>query len=144
MWMDYENHFTTYGTAQVITLVADNLSANVIDLTEKRTILQNADLVVQCEDVPVSAGGGTLDIQLVNSAAAGLGTPTILWSSGVLTNAAIVAWTANTTLYKIRIPSDMPLRYLGILWVIGTAVWTAGSLRAFLSPQTPYFTPAAP
>ena len=144
MWIDHEGYFTTYGTPQVLTLVADNVSDKVLDSVEQSVILDNAELVIQCAAVPVSAGGGTLNIQLVASAAAALTTPTVMWSTGVLTNATIVAYTANSTLYKIRVPQEIPLRYVGILFTIATAVWTAGSLRAFLTPQAPYFTPAAP
>ena len=149
MWIDKENTFNTISgttwTAWAETTVAAHNSPNVIDLTHiPRVIIENARFVVQVVDVPVSAGGGTLQLDLVTSAATALTSPQTLWSSGVVSNATIVAYTANSTIFDIPIPSSMLKRYMGVIWTIGTAVWTAGSFRMFLASQTPEYIPAAP
>ena len=110
-------------TAQVETTQATHISDNVIDLTHvPRNVIENLYFVFQCEVVPISAGGGTLQIDLVTSAAAGLTTPQTLWSTGIVANATIVAWTANSTIYAFKIPANMLLRYLGCNYTIATAV----------------------
>ncbi len=130
---------------QAVTLVTDNISDNVVDLTHyPRSNLDNVWFVLQCATVPISAGGGTLTVSLVTSAAVGLTTPQTLWSSGLLANATIVAWVANTTLYYLRPPMPALLRYMGVIYTIGTAVWTAGSFRAFMTPDVPNYIPATP
>ncbi len=132
-------------TAQVETTEAAHISANVVDLTHiPRNIINNLYFVFQCEVVPISAGGGTLQIDLVTSAAAGLSTPTVMWSSGILANAAIVAWTANSTIFAFKVPAQFALRYLGATYTIVTAVFTAGSWRAFFTPDAPYLIAATP
>jgi hypothetical protein len=130
-------------TAQAETTVDTHVSDSVINLTHvPRTILDNAYFVFQIETAIVSAGGGTLQIDLVCSAAVGLTTPTVLWSTGVLANATIVAWTANSTIYAFKCPAYLPLQYLGCNYTIGTAVFTAGSWRAFFVPDVPFAIPA--
>jgi len=142
---DYQLWFNTYGTAQAETTVDTHNSDNVYDMTiVDKNILKAGVLVFQIETAIVSAGGGTLNIQLVCSAAAALTTPTVLWSTGVLANATIVAWTANSTIYKVKVPANIPLRYLGMQYIIGTAVFTAGAWRCFITPDAPHHIAADP
>jgi hypothetical protein len=130
---------------QAVTLVTDNISDNVVDLGRNYPrALDNLYFVLQCDAVPVSAGGGTLTVSLVTSAAVGLTTPQTLWSSGLLANATIVAYTADSTLYHIPVPPYALLRYLGVIYTITVAVWTAGSFRAFITPDAPHYIPATP
>ena len=132
-------------TAQVETTEGTHVSDNVIDLTRKpQNIIENLYFVFQCEVVPISAGGGTLQIDLVTSAAAGLSTPTVMWSSGIISNAIIVAWVANSTIYAFKIPANFALRYLGARYTIATAVLTAGSWRAFFAVESPHFIAPTP
>ncbi len=145
MYVDKELAFQVMGTPQAETTVDTHVSTNVIDLTHiPRTIIENAYFVFRCAVVPISAGGGTLRIDLDVSAAVGLTTPTTLWSSGTLANATIVAWTANTIIYAVKVPAYMPLQYLGVNYTIATAVLTAGSWEAWLTPNAPYYIPATP
>ena len=132
-------------TAQAETTVATHVSTNVIDLTHiPRNIIDNLYFVFQCVAVPVSAGGGTLQIDLVTSAAAGLTTPQTLWSTGIVANATIVAWTATTIIYAVKIQPSMLLRYMGVNYGIATAVLSAGSWAAFLTPDVPFLIAATP
>jgi hypothetical protein len=150
MYVDSQLSFNTVSdnvmTAQAETTVATHNSDNVIDITSTagRHFLEPMYFVFQIETAIVSAGGGTLDIQLVCSAAAALTSPTVLWSSGVVANATIVAWTANSTVYVVKAPPipNVSLRYVGVLYIIGTAVFSAGDWRAFLTPNAPLFVPA--
>jgi hypothetical protein len=132
-------------TAQAETTVATHISDNVVDLTKyPRNIIDQLYFVFQCEVVPISAGGGDFTIKVVTSAAVGLSTPTIMWSSGVLANADIVAWVANTTIFAFKIPAQFALRYLGATYEIVNHVFTAGSWKAFFTPDAPYLIAATP
>lgn len=132
-------------TAQAETTQATHVSTNVVNLTHiPRNIIDQLYFVFQCEVVPISAGGGTLQIDIVTSAAVGLTTPTVMWSSGILANADIVAWTANSTIFAFKIPVQMALQYLGATYTIASAVFTAGSWRAFFTPDAPYLIAATP
>lgn len=129
---------------QAETTVDTHVSDNVIDLTHiPRTVIENCYFVFQCADVPATTGG-TFRIDLDCSAAVGLTTPTHLWSSGDLIEATIEAWVANTTIYAFKMSPYLPLRYLGCNYTIGTAVLTAGSWRAFFTPDAPYPIAATP
>ena len=131
---------------QAETTVATHVSDQVIDLTHiPRNIIDSLYFVFQIEDAIVSGGaGGTLQIDLVTSAAVGLSTPQTLWSTGIVANATIVAWAANSTIYVIKVPPVMLLRYLGCNYTIATAVFTAGSWRAFFTPDAPFLIAATP
>ena len=132
-------------TPQAETTVNVHVSTNVIDLTKwPRDIINQLYFVFQCAVVPISAGGGTLEIKLVTSAAAGLGTPTVMWDSGIIASATIVAWVANSTIYAFKIPAHMALRYLGATYEIATNVLTAGSWRAFFTVDAPYLIAPTP
>lgn len=146
MLIDSQHSFCTVSdnvmTAQAETTVATHDSDNVIDLAKWSQFLGDMYFVWQVEVAIVSAGGGTLQIDLVASAASGLTSPTVLWSSGVLANATIVAYTANSTVFAIKMPPYVDKRYLGVQYTIGTAVFSAGSWRAFLTPVAPFHVPA--
>ncbi len=130
-------------TAQAETTVDDHTSTNVIDVTHiPRSIYNSLFLVIQIVVVPVSGGGGTMEFSLRASAAAALTAPTTLWSSGLVSNAVIVAYTANSLIYKVKLPPLIPLRYIGLNYEIATAVLTAGSWVAFLTPDTEFLIPA--
>jgi len=142
MYIDYQNRFSVL---QAETTATDHISDNVIDLVHApQVIYDNPFFVFRIGAAIVSAGGGTLETKLVNSAAVGLGTPTILWSSGVIANATIVAWTANSIVYAVRVPPVKLLQYLGVIYTIGTGVFTAGTWDAFLAPDVPLLIAATP
>lgn len=115
--------------AQAETTVTDHISDNVIDLgAAGKRIIDPLWYVFRIDAAIVSAGGGTLEIKIVTSAALNLGTPTVLWTSGLLANATIVAWPANSIPYVIPVyHRGTLLRYLGAIYTIGSAVFTAGA-----------------
>ena len=132
----------TLSDAQAETTVTTHISENVIHLgvTGRRwdTPLW---YVFRIDTAIVSAGGGTLKIQLVTSAAVGLGTPTVLWDSGVIANATITGtdWAVDDTPFP-AIPlhrSGTLLLYLGAIFTIGTAEFTAGAWDLFATYDQP-------
>lgn len=130
----------TLSDAQAETTQTTHISTNVIDLGVTGRRWDNPLwYVFRIDTAIVSAGGGTLQIQLVTSDAVGLGTPTILWDSGVQANATIVAWLIDTAPFP-SIPlhrSGTLLRYLGAIYTIGTAVFTAGAWDLFATYGQP-------
>jgi hypothetical protein len=141
MYMDKQLIFSLN---QAETTVAAHISDNVVDLTHiPRVIIDNAYFVYRIKTA-ITGTGETFQIDLVTSAAAGLTTPQILWSTGILTETIIEAWTANSIVYAFKVPSNMLLQYLGVIYTIGTAVFTAGAWDAFLTPNAPYFIAATP
>jgi len=132
-------------TAQAETTVDTHVSTNVVDLSKyPRNIIEQLYFVFQCVEVPISAGGGTLQIDLVTSAVAGLTTPTVMWSSGIMANATIVAWTALSTIFAFKVPAQRALRYMGCNYTIAGNVLTAGSWRAFFTVDAPYLIAPTP
>jgi len=141
----YLDHETIFSALQAETTVDTHISTNVIDLVHvPQVTYDNPYFVFRIGAAIVSAGGGTINIRLVTSAAVGLGTPTILWESGVIANATMVAWTANSLVYMVRVPPVKLLQYLGVDYVIGTAVFTAGTWDAFLVPDVAHLIAATP
>jgi hypothetical protein len=87
---------------------------------------------VICQVTETAAGGTSLKVALVMSAAADLGTPTVLAESEVIATASLVAG------YQFRIPFKVPhgttARYLG-LTLTGVGTFTAGKLTAGLAME---------
>jgi hypothetical protein len=76
--------------------------------------------------------------QIVNSAAATLGTDTVLWSSGTVTNTILVhGAVGNWIPWVVPLPRKFPLRYLGVLWTPATSAFTAGTMDIFITPNAP-------
>ncbi len=148
-YLDADLSFTTVAdndhTAQAETTQATHISDNVIDTTRiPRTIIDNGFLVIQIEVAPTTSASATMDWQLVTSAAAALSAPTIEWSSGVIATGVVTAYVVNQTIYVIKIPPVMHLRYLGMRFIIGTGALTAGSWRCFIAPDWQFLVPATP
>jgi hypothetical protein len=143
MYIDKQLEFSLL---QDETTAATHISDNVVDLTHYPTnIVNNMFLVFRIGTKIVSAGGtSTFEIQLVTSAAVGLSTPQVIWSSGATANATHCGWAANSIPYVIKVSPTMLLRYMGILYIIGTDTFSAGTWDAFLTPDAPYYIPATP
>jgi hypothetical protein len=134
------DYFGTLSIAQDDTTVASHASDNIVDLgVTGRRLVEPLTYVFRIDTAIVSAGGGTLDIQIVTSAGDDLSTPTIIWDSGVLANDVIVAWTANSVPYVIPVLyNGTLLRYFGALYIIGTNVFTAGKWDMLQVVNAPY------
>lgn len=137
MIIDYEGNLSD---AQDETTVTDHISDNVVDLqVAGRRIISPWWYVFRIDTAIVSAGGGTLQIKMVTSAAAALSGPVTLWDSGIIANATIVAWAVNAVPYVIPVTyNGTLLQYFGAIYTIGTNVFTAGKwdmLRAVNVPN---------
>lgn len=83
-------------------------------------------LLVQVDTTFTSGGAGTLRVDLITSASANLGSPTILESTPALALATLVAGYQ----FRLALPVGITQRYLGVQYVIATADMTAGSITA--------------
>lgn len=137
----YVDNFGTLSDAQDETTVTTHVSDNVVDLgVAGRRIIDPLWYVFRIDTAIVSAGGGTLQIQIVTSAAAALTAATVLWDSGTISNATITAWAINTIPYVIPVTyNGTLLRYFGAIYTIGTDVFTAGKwdLLQVINPPWP-------
>lgn len=169
MFIDNENCFTT-GPSSLVTpgfvpsqslngfTAATTALANVIDSgplggQNTQAPVANAGrdfgmgyptwLYVLFTATPTSGGSATIDLQLVSSAAANLGTPTVMLD---LTNGAQAfggaPFLAGTAL-RFALPRSGPYvptinplgwkRYIGINAIVATAALTGGTIVAFLT-----------
>jgi hypothetical protein len=119
---------------------ATNYSSSIdLTTTANRVIANGGYLVWRTGTAFTITATGTMEVQIVCSAAAALGTDTVLWSSGAMTHDAVEAlYTANTIIWVIKLPRKFPLRYLGVAWVIGTDHLDTGTADIFITPNAPY------
>ncbi len=112
-----------------------------IDLgsTTNRSIAEGGYMVWRQGAAETMAATGTLQIQLVCSAAATLGTDTVLWATAVLTHAQIIAaMLINTIVWVVKVPQNIPLRYLGVAWVVAADAMETTTADIFFTPNAPY------
>lgn len=123
-------------TGQGITATA--ISTNVLDLRQAATPA-SADEGISGPDVwfvvqvQTAAAGGdaakTLTITLESSAAVGLGSSTVHYTSTAITGATLVA---GYTAIRVMLPSGDYLRYLGVRYTV-SAGFTSFNILAFLT-----------
>ncbi|MFA4972530.1 MAG: Bbp16 family capsid cement protein [bacterium] len=127
--------------AQDETTVDSHISDNVVDWgAAGRRFYEPLWYVFRIDTAIVSAGGGTLRIQMVTSAAEALTSNTVLWDSGVIANATIVAWAVGAIPYVIPVVGQGTLlQYFGAIYTIGTDVFTAGAwdMLPVINPPAP-------
>ena len=120
--------------------VATNYSSSYdLGSTTNRSIAEGGYLVWRQGAAETMTATGTLNVQLVCSAAAALGTNTILWETGVMVHATIVAkMLINTIVWVVKIPPNIPLQYLGVAWVVGTDAMETTTADIYITPNAPY------
>ena len=131
MILDKTNEFSD---GQAVTATA--ISTNVIDhnpANKNATIDigtgEDVYLVVQIDQAATAAGAATVAITLESSAAAGLTSPTVHFTSATY---ALADLTAGKELIKVKLPSGDYKRFLGVRYTVGTGPLTAGQFSAFL------------
>lgn len=122
--------FLQLSAAQVVTATA--VSTNTIDLSEARDMGAGKDLYFHFDvDVTVqAAGAATVQFQIITSAAANLGTPTVLATTEPIGKAELPAGRRPITLaIPASILAAQPIgqRYLGAQYVVATGPLTSGS-----------------
>lgn len=132
MYLDKQAEFSD---SQAVTATA--ISTNVMDLNTAFNYNTGVDigtgenvyLVVQVDAAAAAAGAATVQVTLESSAAAGLTSSTVHFTSA---NYALTDLTAGKTLFSVKLPSGTYLRYLGVRYTVGTGPLTAGSFSTFL------------
>lgn len=132
--------FLQLSTAQAVT--ASAVSTNTIDLGMARDVAPGTALyaVFQVDQTVTAAGAGTVNFQVITSAAAALTSPTVIGASGDIGKAEL---TAGRRLIAVPLgPSVLAAapngqRYLGANYVVGTGPLTAGAFTATITDTMP-------
>lgn len=121
----------TFSNNQAVT-TGTQVSADVIDTgVAGININTNRELQVYVAVTTAFADGTSLNVNLIESAASNLGTPTVLASSGVIAEASL---TKGAVLLRMAVPRTSK-RYLGLQFVtVGTH--TAGTVWGGLVRDT--------
>lgn len=136
MYVDKQLEFSD---SQAVTATA--ISTNVADLNPAFKLNTSVDigtgedvyLVVQCDTTATAAGAATVVVTLESSAAAGLTSSNIHWTSAAW---ALSDLTGGKTLAMIKLPTGINtpyLRYIGVRYTVGTGPLTAGAFSAFIT-----------
>ena len=133
MYLDKQAEFSD---SQAVTATA--ISTNVVDLNTAFNYNTGVDigtgedvyLVLQCDTAATAAGAATVTVTLESSAAAGLTSSTVHFTSATF---ALSDMTAGKTLLAIKLPAGTYLRYLGLRYTVATGPLTAGAFSAFLT-----------
>jgi hypothetical protein len=111
---------------------------STIDLgvTANRSIAEGGYVVFRI-GAAFSQASGSSEWIVACSAAATMGTDTVLWSSGTVAFGTLAALTLNSIAWVVKLPRKLPLRYLGVGWYPTTAAFTTGTMDIFISPNAP-------
>lgn len=129
-----------FSSAQAITATA--VSTNSYDLGVARDLGPGEDLTfVTTIDTTFTAGGaGTLQIQVITSAAGALTSPTVLTETPAL---ALAQLAAGRTPITIKMPrallttAPVGQRYIGLQYTVATGPMTAGAVTTNLITDSP-------
>lgn len=126
MIMDTQELFST---AQAVTSTGDTVSTNIYDTGAAADVGIGEDMYLTAKSVAAATSSGSATLQPVLQTSADNST----WVDSLLGPAqAYTVAAANTVLWKTRLPVGL-LRYLRVVWRVGTAALTAGTFSAFLT-----------
>ena len=125
-WSDLWAATTNYSSSINLTTVSN------------RVIAEGGYLVWRQGTAAAVAAGGTTSIRLVCSAAATLGTDTIIAQQDYTHDQVEAQFLTNTIVFAWKLPRLFPLQYLGVAWILGVDAWTAGTADIFITPNAPY------
>ncbi len=134
MRLDAENEFSD---AQAETTVASHDSDNIYDMNVAGDAEKALWLNARVNTAFTSGGAGTLRVQAIHDSDNGFATtPVIFEDTGVLALATLVA---GYTFFKKRLPANMQ-QHVKLVYIIGTAAMTGGSIDAYLAPDVDHKT----
>ena len=111
---------------------------DVVDTTVARDlgVGKQMYLCIGVTTTATSGGSATGTFSLLTSAAADLGTPSVVVTSPTW---AVASMTAGRKLFVVALPQEGTtyLRYLGVRQTTGTAAFTAGAIDAYLTTEPP-------
>lgn len=142
MYVDKQAEFSD---SQAVTATA--ISTNVYDLAPIGNAVnsnlvrdigvgEDVYLVVQTDAAATAAGAATVTVTFESSAAAGMTSPTVHFTSPAY---ALADMPAGKTLLAFKLPAGAYQRYLGVRYTVATGPLTAGSFSAFLTKDVSAF-----
>lgn len=117
------------------TVTASAVSTNTVDLSQARDLGPGKDLYVAItvDEAATAAGAATVNFQVITSAAANLGSPTIIGQTDAIGKAEL---TLGRRAIIVPIPAAVLLaqpigqRYLGVQYTVGTGPLLTGKFSA--------------
>lgn len=125
----YVDNLGVFSDAQAVTSSA--VSTNTYDLLTAQDIGEGEDIYIDFK-VPTTftaGGSATMTIQIITSAAANLGSPTVIAQTGAIPVASLVSGYRTA----LRIPpqiGSLGQRYIGVQYTIATGPMTAGAISS--------------
>jgi hypothetical protein len=125
MILDRQNLFSS---AQALTSTGAAASTDIIDLGSSRDIGAGEilEIIAEVDTTFTSGGSATLVVALQTDTSSGFGSAVTLATGSTI---AVAQLSAGAELAKFRIPRGV-LRYLRLVYTVGTAAMTAGSVTA--------------
>lgn len=127
----------TLSVSQAVTATA--VSGNTLDLNSIRDVGagEEFNVYVNVEVAALAAGAATVNFQLITSAAANLGTPTIIGQTDAIPKASLTVGAQIIIPVPRSFINQLGQRFLGLQYTVGTGPLTAGTFSAGLILDAP-------